>query len=103
MHHVTFQEDQMPQIRKHEFAAARQASYRRRCSQARLGELSARGLPALPAVPTIPGKARWRQAIASADALLSMVEQEMNDYYNDRSETWREGQQVRSFRNGLIW
>ena len=91
----------MPQPRKYNSAAARQASYRQRCESARLRQLAEKGLPALPAVPTIPGRVRWRQAISAAHALLTQVAQEMSDYYDERSDTWQEGPQGEEFHEQL--
>jgi hypothetical protein len=84
----------MPQPKVHESHAQRQAVYRRRCQEARRRQLLEKGLPDLPAISTIPGTARWRQAVASAGQLLSLVEQEMQAYYDDRSEAWLESERA---------
>ena len=78
----------MPQPKVHESHAQRQAAYRRRCQEARSRQLQEKGLPDLPAISDIPGTARWRQAAESAARLLALVEDEMQAYYNDRSEAW---------------
>ena len=79
----------MPQPRMHASHAARQAAYRRRQEQERHQDLRNRGLPPLPAIATIPGHARWNQAISQANCLLTMVVGEMQDYFDDRSEQWQ--------------
>lgn len=80
----------MPQHRLHDSHAARQAAYRRRQRLARQAELQAKGLPALPAIPTMPGTARWTRAVDHARDLLTGVADEMEDYYEDRSDEWKE-------------
>jgi hypothetical protein len=49
----------------------------------------------------MPGTARWRQAIANAVDLLSMVADEMESYFDDRSEEWQEGERGDSFRERI--
>lgn len=70
--------------------ALRQQRFRERQQAARREEQAAKGLPALPAIPTMAGTARWRAALASARALVAQVEVEMACYYDARSETWQE-------------
>ena len=70
--------------------ALRQERFRQRQQEARRQELAAKGLPALPAIPTMPGRRRWRVAVQTAAALLAQVEEEMTAYYEGRSETWQE-------------
>jgi len=81
----------MPQPRKYLNRAAQQAAYRQRqaCSQQEL--LSLKGLPPLPAIPSMPGHARWAAIIAQAQMLLSQASEEMQSYYDDRSEQWQDG------------
>ena len=91
----------MPQRKIHASAAQRQAEYRRRCKEATLQQLRSKGLPALPAVSAIPGTARWRQAIESAAEMLYMVVQEMEAYFEDRSEQWQESEKGEVFRERI--
>ena len=77
--------------RQRQQTAARQQRFRQRQRQARQQEQAAKGLPPLPAIPTMPGYARWRAALQAAQALLEQVSQEMEDYYTERSEEWQEG------------
>lgn len=79
----------MPTPKKHVNAAARQAAYRKRKAEARRLELQKKGLPALPLVPNFPGEARWKKMLAEAAALLSMVVEEREAYFDDRSEEWQ--------------
>jgi hypothetical protein len=91
----------MPQPRKHASHAARQAAYHQRTEQARREQLTAKGLPATPAIPTMPGYPRWRQAIEQAHDLLEMVHAEMEDYADQRSEHWQETQQAETLRQQI--
>ena len=80
----------MPQARKHNSSAARQAAYRLRTEHARLAAFSAKGLPALPAVSSMAGTVRWKAAIQQATQALTTVRDEMQSYFDDRSEVWQE-------------
>lgn len=80
----------MPTPRRYPTAAARQAAYRARLAQAREQELAAKRLPALPAVPTLPGHARWTALLQQAALLLRTTQEEMQAYYDQRSDSWQE-------------
>ncbi len=81
----------MPQLRKYGTRAEQQAAYRKRRAISEQQLLAQKGLPVLPAIPTMPGNARWRAMIEQAHTLLSTAAEEMQDYYDDRSEPWQEG------------
>lgn len=87
----------MPQPRIHASPAARQAAYRARCQQAHREQMQARGLPTLPAIPTLPGTARWRAALAQAHHLLEAVCTEMQTYADARSEAWQQSERAEEF------
>ena len=70
--------------------AARQQRFRRRQADARRAQQQAKGLPALPAIPTMPGNARWSAMIEQARALLTEAVIEMQNYHDDRSEQWQD-------------
>jgi hypothetical protein len=91
----------MPQPRKHASAAARQAAYRTRQEEARRAALGAKGLPLLPAIATLPGWARWNASFMTAQALLTATLSEMQDYFDDRSETWQEGDRGEDYQERL--
>lgn len=82
----------MPQPKKYQTDAQRQAAYRHRMEQARQEQLSARSLPPLPAIPSMPGDARWKAALQHAHSLVETTLSEMQDYYDDRSEQWQESE-----------
>lgn len=80
----------MPQPRKHIDHAARQTAYRVRQTKAQQEQLHQRGLPPMPAITAMPGAARWNAALRSAQSLLVQVSEEMQAYYDDRSDAWQE-------------
>ena len=82
----------MPQPRKYKNRAAQQAAYRQRCEQARQVTLASKGLPSLPVIATMPGWSRWNASFASAHELIADTLGEMQDYFEDRSESWQEGE-----------
>jgi hypothetical protein len=80
----------MPQPRKYETRAQQQAAYRNRRAASDRERLAHKGLPPLPALPTMPGNARWRAMIEQAYMLLSGAVVEMQNYHDDRSEQWQD-------------
>ena len=91
----------MPQPRQYETRAAQQAAYRKRQAQSQQALLSQKGLPALPAIPTMPGAARWRAMLSQAQTLLSQACAEMQDYHDARSEAWQESSQAEALLTRL--
>jgi len=81
----------MPTPKKYESEAERQAAYRDRQRRARAEERASKGLPPVPAVPTMPGTARWRGLIETARAALETTREEMETYHAERTDRWREG------------
>ena len=80
----------MPQLRKYESRAEQQAAYRQRKILAEQAALSQKNLPPLPAIPSMPGHARWKAMLLLAHQLLSGAAAEMQDYHLDRTEQWQE-------------
>lgn len=102
MRHVTHPEGaEMPQPRIHASQAHRQAAYRQRTKEAREQQLQEKGLRPVPALPNVPGIPRWQQAIDNAVDLLSIVADEMSNYFDDRSEQWQESDKGERFRERL--
>jgi hypothetical protein len=91
----------MPQERKYASSANRQAAYRRRCQQARRIELLSKGLPPLPAIPTMPGWPRWNTSLRLAQDLIERTQVEMEQYFDDRSETWQESERGEEHQNAI--
>lgn len=81
----------MPQKRRYESDGARQAAYRCRQAQARKQEMADPRLPSLPALSNMPSTVRWNTVIRRCTDLLALIRNETASYYEDRSETWQEG------------
>src|ERR1051325_6589121 len=90
----------MPTPRRYPDAAARQAAYRARQTAARHQEQQAKNLPALPRVATLPGTVRWAALLQQAQLLLQTVQDEMQTYHEQRSETWQSSEPGECFRAG---
>jgi hypothetical protein len=80
----------MPQPRRYEDHAARQRAYRVRQARARCDEQQAQGLPPAPALPTMPSQARWQALISRARLAVETARDEMQAYYDDRSDAWQQ-------------
>ncbi len=91
----------MPQPAKYPNAAARQAAYRARREQAIREQAKQRGLPALPPLPTLPGTKRWSAALTMAYRLVEEVGEQMQTYFDDRSETWQDSERAQEFIDRL--
>lgn len=87
----------MPRSRTYASSAARQAAYRARCQKARHEALLEKGLPPLPAIASLPGWARWNASLTAAHALLEQVSQEMQTYFDERSDTWQGSERGEEF------
>ena len=87
----------MPQLRKYGSDAERQAACRARRALAQAALQAAKGLPPLPRIATIPGWSRWRHVMAQAEEALRGVHEQMQSYYDDRSEEWQEGEKANEF------
>ena len=82
----------MPTPRQYANNAAKQRAYRDRARLDRIRERREKGLPATPPIPTIPAQRRWDAMLLQAQATIEMAREEMEDYFNDRSETWQDGE-----------
>ena len=78
-------------------AALRQQRFRERQALSRSSEQTAKGLPALPSIPSIAGHARWNQALSAAHLLVEQVSQEMQSYGESRSLSWQDGERGEIF------
>jgi hypothetical protein len=80
---------------------ARQAAYRKRQEEDRIRQLQERGLPPLPVISTIPGIHRWRRALCAAATLMTLVAEEMEAYYDARTDQWRDSDRGEEFAERL--
>lgn len=88
----------MPRMRRYATNAERQSAYRARQSETANPPLY---LPALAPLSTVPSTARWKMAIDLAERLLQTVADEMQDYSDQRSERWHEGDVADRFHQNL--
>jgi len=84
----------MPQQRRYEDNATKQRAYRMRQAQARRAEQQAKGLPPAPPLPTLPSRARWQALLTQGRLALETARDEMQVYYEDRSEAWQQGERA---------
>src|SRR5664280_2292657 len=84
----------MPQQQRYADNAARHQAYRARQDQARRADLQAKGLPPVSPLPTLPSQARWQALISRARLSLETARDEMQAYYDDRSEAWQQGERA---------
>ncbi len=91
----------MPTPQLYASAADKQKAYRARQEAARLELLKAKAMPTAPAIPTMPGEARWQALNAHALAALETIQSEMQAYFDDRSETWQESDKGEAFQERI--
>jgi len=84
----------MSQPRQYADNAAKQRAYRARQADARRREQGAKGLPLAPPLPTLPSRARWQALLARATCSLETCRDEMQAYYDARSERWQDGERA---------
>jgi len=87
----------MSQTKKYPSNAHRQAAYRQRTAHAHEIQRMARGLPQPPAIPTMPGSARWAAMVQQAQLNLDVASAEMQSYYDERSQSWQESDRGEAF------
>jgi hypothetical protein len=91
------EEHEMPQNRQARSNAERQAAFRRRRREAHAALEAAKGLAPLPPIATIPGWRRWREVIEQVERSLREVHEQMQSYYDDRSEDWQSSDKAEEF------
>ncbi len=91
----------MPQPRRHTDAAAKQRAYRERQAQARRAEQEAKGLPPAPPIPTMPSHARWQALLNQARLVLETARDEMQTYYDDRSQQWQQSDRATAMQEQI--
>ena len=91
----------MSQPTRYASSAERQAAYRQRRALCEASRAREAGIVPLPAIPSIPGTARWRQALAHAAFHAETVRDEMQAYHDSRTERWQESQRAEEFQERL--
>ncbi len=77
------------------------ASLPDRCEGARKRVLACKGLPQLPAISTMPGWPRWTASLSTARELIERTYEEMQEYFDERSEEWQEGEKAADFQERI--
>ncbi len=90
----------MPTPKQYESNADRQKAFRERQKAARDTAIS-QGGPKGAAVPTMPSNARWNTLISQARAALDTCRAEMQEYYDERSEQWQEGEKAEAMQQRI--
>ena len=80
----------MPTPRKYPNAAARQVAYRQRL--AAQGTVWDGNGACPPRLAPLPGRRRWQALSRQALCLLQSVQEEMQEYYEQRTESWQESE-----------
>lgn len=88
----------MPQPRRYPDHAARQRAYRARQQRAQQETTS---LPPLPTLSTVPARARWQVLLQRAQQDLTLVQAEMQAYWDARSAAWQEGERSTAMADEL--
>jgi hypothetical protein len=87
----------MPTPKRYANHAERQAAYRARSAETRRRERKEKGMPPLPIIPSFPGSARWKTLVQQAAAHFDLVQEEMECYYEQRSDNWKESERGEAF------
>ena len=90
----------MPTPKVYENDAARQKAFRDRQKAARDAAI-AEGAPKAAAVPTMPSTGRWNALISQARAALDTCREEMQEYYDERSEEWQESEKAEQMQQRI--
>ena len=87
----------MPQPKKYQSNAQRQAAYRKRWTEEPMNAFAAQDLPGSTATPRPPGEKRWALRMKQACLILENISEEMKSYYQSRSERWQESERGEAF------
>ncbi len=81
----------MARSRKYATAADRQSAYRARQRNKRIEPTGS------PRISAIPSTARWTKLLAQATTPLETLKDEMQSYFDERSENWQESERGIAF------
>jgi hypothetical protein len=90
----------MARPRKHTGAAERQRAYRARVRSRRTTGMESS--PATSSISSRPSTARWSALISQARICLQTVQDEMQSYYDDRSDAWQEAERGLAFEERIV-
>ena len=83
----------MPAAKKYENAAQKQAAYRLRCKE-RKGALGNPG-------PEDTGRKSWKTMLRSALSLIEQTSEQMQGYYDARSEAWQNSERGQAYTEAM--
>ena len=83
----------MPAAKKYESVAQKQAAYRLRCKE-RKGALGN-------TVAEDPGRKSWKAILRSALSLVEQTSEQMQGYYDARSEAWQDSERGQAFTEAM--
>lgn len=81
----------MPRPKKYANDAEKQAAYRARQAERVQAAIEGRR-PVAPALSNIPPEQRWKALLQDAQRTLETLRDEMQAYFDDRSEQWQESE-----------
>lgn len=87
----------MPTPRRYANHAQRQAAYRQRVAEGQGQQREAGRVPPPSPIPSMPGWRRWEAMNRHVLQLLHTLEEEMQAYYDERSEPWQESERGEAF------
>ena len=91
----------MPTPKQYSNSAARQQAYRERVKQSRAQERVDKGMPFGSAIGTMPSRHRWVGLLGLAQSSLQCALDEMESYYDDRSELWQENERGEALKDRI--
>jgi len=81
--------------------AERQKAFRERLRQRLAAVDTPAPLPDKPKLSAMPANKRWAALLDQAKVILTIRRDEMQEYFDDRSETWQEGEKGAAFQERL--
>ena len=81
--------------------AERQKAFRERVRRRLAAVDTPAPLPDKPKLSAMPANKRWSAMLDQAKAILTTRRDEMQEYFDDRSETWQEGDKGTAFQERL--
>lgn len=90
----------MPAPRQYTSNADRQRAYRERLERRKRAILEGQ-MPKPPALSNIPPVKRWNTMRDTAREILTSLQEEMQSYFDDRSEEWQETERASDFQEKL--
>ncbi len=91
----------MPRIKQYDSHAERQSAYRARQAEQRAAERGGKLLPPPARINSMPSNTRWGALIEHAKTQLETSRDEMQEYFDSRSEHWQETERAESLQEKI--